>query len=81
MLAGEQKGKTMSNKKHILPAVVEVNLKTGERKVLEYVELTDKQYNEKIVQPLARILYDSMISEIKSGKFKPEEIPNANINE
>ena len=81
MLAGEQKGKTMDNKKHILPAIIECNLKTGEQKVLKYVELTDKQYNEQILQPLARILYDTMINEIKSGKFKPEEIPNANINE
>ena len=81
MLARGQKCKTMDNKKHILPAVVEINLKTGESTVLKYVELTDKQYDKQILQPLARILYDTMISEIKSGKFKPEEIPNANINE
>ena len=71
----------MKNKKHILPAVVEHNLKTGEQKVLEYVELTDKQYHEQIIKPLAEFFYGIMKSEIESGKFNPGEYTDNNIDE
>ena len=71
----------MKDKKHILPAIIECNLKTGERKVLKYVELTDKQYDEQIIQPLAKALYEIMKSDIASGKFKPGEHIDKNINE
>ena len=71
----------MNNKKHIIPTVIEYSLETEERKILKYVELTDKQYDEQIIKPFAKALYEIMQSEIKSGKFKPGEHPNKNTNE
>jgi len=55
--------------KHILPAAIEYNLKTGESRVLEYVELTDKEYDERIIQPAARIFSDLLKRDIESGRF------------
>lgn len=55
--------------KHILPAAIECNLKTGESRVLEYVELTDEEYDERIIQPAARMFYDLLKRDIESGRF------------
>ena len=65
----------MPKKKHKLPAVVEINFNTGEKRVLEYVELDNKEYEKQVLQPLAKILYDQMKRDIESGKFNPDEIP------
>lgn len=64
----------MKKKEHVLPLVVEHNLQTGESRVLKSVKLTDKEYDEQVIMPLAKIVYEAMKRDIESGKFKPEEI-------
>jgi hypothetical protein len=64
----------MKKKTHVLPAVVECDLHTGESRVLEYVELTDDKYKKQVIEPLAKIFYEAMKRDIESGKFKPGEI-------
>ncbi|MEG0751500.1 MAG: hypothetical protein RR998_06880 [Oscillospiraceae bacterium] len=60
--------------KYMLPSVVECDLHTGESRVLECVELSKKQYQEQIIDPLVRILYEVMKRDIETGKFKPGEV-------
>lgn len=57
---------------HILPSVVGYNLNTKECHVLENVELTDKELNEQVIQPFAKIIYEAMLRDIESGKFENE---------
>ena len=55
--------------KHILPSVVECNFITGEDRVLEYVELSDEEFDKQIIQPLAEMFVDILNRDIKSGRF------------
>ena len=55
--------------KHIMPAVVECNFKTGENRVLEYVELSDEEFDKQIIQPLAEMFVDVLHRDIESGRF------------
>lgn len=64
----------MKKEEHVLPLVIEHNLQTGESRVLKSVKLTDKEYEEQIIKPLAKIVYEAMKRDIESGKFKPGEI-------
>lgn len=59
----------MKKKKGILPAVVGCNFKTGENRVLEYVELTDEEFDKQIIQPLAEMFVDILNRDIKSSRF------------
>lgn len=64
----------MKKNEHVLPLVVEHNLHTGESRVLKSVKLTDKEYEEQVINPLAKIVYEAMKRDIESGRFKPGEI-------
>jgi hypothetical protein len=55
--------------KYVMPAVVEYGLKTGESRVLEYVELTDEEYDKQVIQPLAQMCFDLLKHDMKSGRF------------
>ena len=54
---------------HILPAAIECDLKTGESRVLKYVELTDDEYDKQIIEPAARMFYSLLQRDIASGRF------------
>ena len=53
-----------------VPSVMSINLKTGET-ITKCVEITDEEYEEKLIKPLARILYEQLKRDIKNGKFVP----------
>lgn len=55
-----------------LPSAVTINLKTG-KSTTEFVELTDEEYEKRIIQPFARWLCERMKQDIRTGKFKPNE--------
>lgn len=57
-----------------VPSIVSINLKTGEE-MTKYVEITDEQYEERLIKPLARILYEQMKRDIETGKFYPTTMP------
>lgn len=66
-----------------VPHIVEVNLKTGERKVT-YAEVDEKAYNEAVIKPFARFIYQKMKEDIASGKFKlgePSEVMSEDVKD
>jgi hypothetical protein len=52
-----------------MPSVVECNFETGENRVLEYVELSDAEFDKQIIQPLAEMFVDILNRDIESGRF------------
>lgn len=65
--------KNNNKKLHKIASAVEIDLITGEKKVLEYVYLTDEELN-RFYEPFAKMLIESMRKDIESGKFDPNEI-------
>ncbi|MEG2021851.1 MAG: hypothetical protein RR087_08740 [Oscillospiraceae bacterium] len=61
------------NKLHKLPHVVEIDLKTGEEKVLKYAYLTDAEL-DKFLEPMARLVLEAMRRDITEGKFNSDEV-------
>jgi hypothetical protein len=64
----------MKKEEHLLPLVVEYDLRTGSRRVLNCIKLNDQEYEKQVISPLAKIVYDAMKRDIDSGRFKPEGI-------
>lgn len=62
--------KKRKNGKHVgIPTIIKYDRKTGEHCVLEYVELTDEEYDEQVIQPAARIFCNLLKRDIASGRF------------
>lgn len=61
------------DKLHKLPHVVEIDLKTGEEKILKYAYLTDAEL-DKFLEPMAILLLEAMRRDIAEGKFNPDEV-------
>ena len=59
-----------------VPHFIEIDLKTGEDKVT-YAEVDENAYNEAVIKPFARFIYQRMKEDIASGKIKLDEIPEA----
>jgi len=55
------------------PSKIEIDLVTKKEKV-EYVSLTDEEYDKQIIQPLAQVFFDLIQHDIESGKLNPNEL-------
>jgi len=63
----------MKNKTYRVPVQTVVDLKTGESKTT-YKDLTveeSREYEEQVLDPFARAIYELMKKDIESGKFVP----------
>lgn len=67
----------MKTETHILPSVIAYNLDTKECHVLESVELTDKELNEQVIKPFAKMVYEALQKDIESGEFELFEYAKA----
>lgn len=56
-----------------VPAKVSIDFKTG-KTTTEYIEITDAEYDEKVIKPLAKIFYEQMKRDIETGKLNIDEI-------
>jgi len=65
----------MKKKTHRVPIQTVVDLKTGESKTT-YKDLNmeeSREYEDRVLNPFARAIYDQMKKDIESGKFVPSE--------
>lgn len=57
-------------RKIVVPAMTEVNLKTGES-ITKHVEVDEEEYHHAVLDPFARSILKLIKKDIEIGKFKP----------